>query len=355
MIRTLPRHGDGRLTCSCCAEPGRRRFLASATALGTAALLPRASQAAAASDAFIDFHHHLEPTGKNAEGKPWTLQATIDELAANSVIAMGWTGAIFDADEIAAAKKARQFNEWAAQIARDHPDRFGQFASIPMLHPDAALAEIAYAFDVLKVDGVGLATNYREAWLGDARFLPILEELNRRKAVVYVHPTVAPCCTSSAFGYERDNSFLSAPWIEFPTNTARTILSLWAAKTTQRLPDIRFVFSHGGGVMPILLGRFAGFSGWETVGSDRLKSLFPQGVYAEFSKFYFECAQAYAPETMTMLRSIVPESHLVFGTDYSFFHVAHAVRRFNELQLPPTVKQMIKRGNAASMLPRWKA
>jgi predicted TIM-barrel fold metal-dependent hydrolase len=344
--------------CACCAAPSRRRFLTATTAalgaaaLGPATLLPRVAQAAAASGAFIDFHHHLEPSGKNVEGRPWSLQAAIEELAANSVIAMGWTGPVFDADPAAAAKKARQYNEWGAQIRRDHPERFGQFASLPMMDVDASLAEIAHAFDVLKVDGIGLATNYGEAWLGERRFQPIFEELNRRKAVVYVHPAQAPCCTASAFSYQRENEFLSAPWIEFPTNTARTILSLWASQTTQRLPDIRFVFSHGGGVMPILLGRFAGFSGWETVGPERLKALFPQGVYAEFGKLYFECAQAYAPETMAMLRSIVPASHLLFGSDYSYFHVAHSVQRFNALALPADVQQQIKNGNAAALLPR---
>lgn len=349
----LQRAGQMVSRCACCAPSGRRSFLAGAAALGAASLLPRLSQAATGEGAFIDFHHHLEPTGKNAEGRPWSLQAAIEQLERSAVIAMGWTGPVFDQDAAVAATKARQYNDWAAEIVRDHPRRFGQFASLPMNDVDASLTEISYAFDVLKVDGIGLATNYGASWLGERRFLPIFEELNRRKALVYVHPAQAPCWTASAFSYERDNSFVSAPWIEFPTNTARTILSLWAAGTTQRLPDIRFVFSHGGGVMPILLGRFAGFSGWETVGADRLQSMFPQGVHAEFGKLYFECAQAYAPETMAMLRSVVPESHLLFGSDYSYFPVSHSVKLFNDLNLPSSLKQNIRRGNAGVLLPRW--
>lgn len=348
--------GSHRLSsrCACCAPAaGRRGFLAGAAALGAASLLPRIGLAAAKRGVSIDFHHHLEPTGKTVEGRPWSLQAAVEELERNEVIAMGWTGPVFDRDPAEATKKARQYNEWAAGIVRDHPGRFGQFASLPMNDVDGALAEIAHAFDVLKVDGIGLATNYGESWLGDRRFEPILEELNRRKALVYVHPAQAPCCTASAFAYERDNDFLSAPWIEFPTNTARTILSLWAARSTQRLPDIRWVFSHGGGVMPILLGRFAGFSGWETVGAERLKAMFPQGVHAEFAKLYFECAQAYAPEAMALLRSVVPESHLLFGSDYSYFHVSHAVGLLDALKIPEALKTRIRRGNAAALLPRW--
>ena len=114
-----------------------------------------------------------------------------------------------------------------------------------------------------------------------------------------------------------------------------------------------FCFCHGGGVLPILLGRFAGFEGWHDVGPDRLKAIFPDGVYAEFGKLYFECAQAYAPETVTMLRSLVPASHILFGTDFSYFPIAHSVDALNALALPLEVYNAFARDNAATLLPRW--
>ena len=143
---------------------------------------------------------------------------------------------------------------------------------------------------MLKADGIGLATEYGPLWLGDPKFEPVFQELNRRKAVVYVHPAEAPCCTPQTLTYEKPP--MSTAWMEFPTNTARTILSLWDNQTQRRLPDVRFIFSHGGGLTPLLLGRIAGFDDWRSVGPERMKQLFPDGVYAEYAKFYFECAQA---------------------------------------------------------------
>ena len=348
-------HLDYQHDCPCHApaSTGRRRLVFGTAAAALVSTFPLAARPAPGPQDFIDMHHHFEPSGRNNSGDAWTIGAAVEELERHSVIAMGWSGPIFDTDVQPGRKKAREFNEWGRRIGVDHPGRFGLFASLPMNDVDGALAEIAYAYEVLKADGVGLASNYGDAWLGDAKFEPIFQELNRRKAVVYVHPFSAPCCSASKLSYQKD--LISAPWIEFPTNTARTILSLWNSRTTQRMPDIKFVFSHGGGVMPILLGRIAGFTGWSDVGPQGLKSLFPDGIYAEFGKLYFECAQAYAPETITMLRSIVPASHLLYGSDYSYFPVSHSVELFGRLDLPDAVRSMIKRENAAALLPRWKA
>lgn len=339
-------------TCTT-APAGRRRFLATAAAtFGAALACPRLAQSAPAPQRYIDVHHHFEPTGKTTEGNPWSIEMSLEELERNRVAAaIAWSGPVFATDKLEARKRARDLNEWGMRHCLDHPGRFGLFASLPMNGVDASLAEIAHAFDVLKVDGVGIATNYGEAWLGDPKFEPIFQELNRRKAVVWVHPYTAPCCTPSTLTYQA--GAMSPPWIEFPTNTARTILSLWYSGTTRRLPEIRFIFAHGGGVMPILLGRFAGFSGWKTVGPDGLAALFPHGIYAEFAKLHFECAQAYAPETMELLLKTVPASHLLFGTDFSYFPVAHAVELFGKLDLPDDTRDAIKGRNAAALLPRW--
>lgn len=352
-------HGTSAWQCGCCTtSPGRRRFLAGAASAAAATVaataVPGIVRAAPAKQRMIDVHHHFEPSAKNVDGTAWTIEGALDQLDRNGVdTAIAFAGPILDTDAKEARQRARRINEWSTQLCVDHPGRFGLFASLPMNDVDGTLAEIAYAFDVLKADGVGLVTNYQDAWLGDPKFEPIFEELNRRKAVVYVHPAGAPCCTPATLSYEKGS--ISTPWVEFPTNTARTILSLWNARITQRMPDIRFIFCHGGGVMPILLGRIAGFNDWKSVGPDRLAELFPQGIYAEFAKLYFECAQAYAPETFDLVRKVVPPTHLLFGTDYSYFPVAHAVGQFNALQMPDDLRRRIRGANAAALLPRWQS
>jgi predicted TIM-barrel fold metal-dependent hydrolase len=298
----------------------------------------------------IDVHHHFEPTGKNAGGEPWTIAMALDQLDRNGVAAaIAYGGPVFGSDA-QAVSNARRINEWATTQCNDHGGRFGLFASLAFENVDAALTEIAYAFDVLKADGIGLSPVYDGRWLGDATFRPILEELNRRGAVVYVHP--ARGCSPFAT-LNDEHGLISAAWIEFPSDTARTILSLWAAGATLAFPDIQWLFCHGGGVMPILLGRIAGFTGWHAVGPDRLNALFPDGIYAAFARLHFELAQAYAPETYAMLRSIVPATQFLYGSDYSYFQMAHSLERFEALAMPASERAMIASGNAGRLLPRW--
>ena len=334
------------------AASGRRRFLRGSAAFAATLAYPRVMRAEPGASRLIDVHHHFEPTGKTTEGIPWSIEKAIDEMDNGGVsAAIAWSGPIFATDAQAARKQAREVNEWGTRNCRDHPGRFGLFASLPMNDVDGALAEIAYSLDTLKADGVGISTNYGDVWLGDPRFEPIFRELDRRRAVVFVHPYTAPCCTGATLNYQAGS--MSPPWIEFPTNTARAILSLWYAGTTRRLPGVKFIFAHGGGVMPILIGRFAGFSGWKTVGQAGLDALFPQGVYAEFAKLRFECAQAYAPEAIDLMLKLVPSSQLFFGTDFSYFPVAHSVGLFNRLELLPDVRSAISQNNVGALMPRW--
>jgi predicted TIM-barrel fold metal-dependent hydrolase len=301
----------------------------------------------------IDVHHHFEPTGKNAGGKAWSVHASLEEMDRNGVrTAIAYAGPFFGDETTPARRQAREANNWAAEICRTFRGRFGLFASVPFDDVDAAHDEIAHAFDELRADGIGVAPRYGTAWLGDAKYRPIFDELNRRRAVVYVHPHRSSSCHDVATLNTTDG-VIAAAWIEYPTDTARTILSLWAGGVTRDFPNIRFLFCHGGGVLPILLGRFAGFADWHAVGPERLKAIVPDGVYAEFAKLYFECAQAYAPEAVTMLRSLVPASHILFGTDFSYFPIAHSVAAFDALDLPADIRIAIARDNATALLPRW--
>ena len=133
-------------------------------------------------------------------------------------------GVWFDAGAEKAHDMARLCCDFAAEMVRDHPGRYGLFAPLSMLDIDATLKEIEYVFDTLKADGINLQTNYGDKWLGDPAYKPVLEELNRRKAVVYVHPLVASCCGRLSVG-----AFPAV--IEVPHDTTRTVVSLLLSGT----------------------------------------------------------------------------------------------------------------------------
>ena len=143
-------------------------------------------------------------------------------------------------DRQAAVRTARRVNEYAADLVRSHPGRFGLFAIIPLPDTEASLREIEYAYSDLKADGIGLATSYDDKWLGHPEYQPVLEELNRRKAVVFVHPTTPLCCRTLL-------PDVSPILIEIPQDTARAVTNLLFTGTFARFKDIRFIFTHAGG------------------------------------------------------------------------------------------------------------
>ena len=170
------------------------------------------------------------------------------------------------------------------RLGQDHPGRFGLLAALPLPDIDGSLKEAEYAFDTLKADGIGIQTSYDQLWLGDPAFAPLWQELDRRKAVVYVHPTDAPCSVGL--------SYMGAPvfgsLIEWPMNSARTMFSLLLNQVPRRFPNIRFIFAHDGGTMPLLIGRIQGMA--QNSRPDfpaKVRAVFPDGVAAEYREILF--------------------------------------------------------------------
>ena len=344
----------------------RREFLASLGALGAAAVLPSGTALAqpAAKPSIIDTHHHFfapeyqkawlewEDQRKLPHFKTqvdWTPAKSLEEMDKNgvrtAVLSLASTpGVWFDKGPEAATKMARLCNDYGAGMVRDHKGRFGLFATLPMVDVDATLNEIEYVFDTLKADGVGLQTNYGDKWPGDPVYKPIFEELNRRKAVVYFHPLVASCCGRLNVG-----TFPAV--IEVPHDTTRAVVSLLLSGSFANYRNIKWLFSHAGGTVPMLAGRMEYFFNFRP---DRQKFA-PDGIEAEFKRLHYDTANATAPASMAALLKLVPVSQIVFGTDYPYVPTGPQEAGLKKIGLSAASLKAIESGNAARLVPRLKA
>ena len=204
----------------------KRQFLAALAALGAAPLWAQAPERRQR----IDVHHHILPpeymsaiaTRRNVPAPDWSPARSLEEIdragigtAMLSLVQPGvWFGDVAEGRRL-----ARTTNDYGARLVRDHPGRFGLFATIPLPDAEGSLKEIEYAYDTLKADGIVLMTSYGERWLGDAAFAPVWQELEPRKSVIYTHPTQAACCS----GLKTE---VSASTIEYATDTSRTMASI---------------------------------------------------------------------------------------------------------------------------------
>jgi predicted TIM-barrel fold metal-dependent hydrolase len=230
-------------------------------------------------------------------------------------------------------------------MVRDHKGRFGLFATLSMIDIDATLKEIEYAFDTLKADGVGIQSNYGDKWLGNPVYKPVLEELNRRKAVVYVHPLVAACCGQLSVG-----AFPAV--LEVPHDTTRTVTSLLLSGTLTRLRDIKWLFSHAGGTIPMLAGRIQAFYGHNTRGEQG--AFTEESIAEEFRRLHYDTANATSAPTMAALMKLVPVSQITFGSDYPYFPVSQ-IETLRKMGLPAGDMQAIESGNVTRLIPRLSA
>jgi predicted TIM-barrel fold metal-dependent hydrolase len=338
----------------------RRQFLASLAAIGAASLLPQGTAMAETGKlAFIDTHHNFyapeyqkawvdwEDQRKlpHSPGQAaWTPAMSIAEMDKNgirtSLLSLPSTpGLWFDQSAEAAVKMAHTCNEFGAKMAADHPGRFGLLATLPMVDVDASLKELSYAFDTLKADGVGLQTNYGDKWPGDPVYAPVFEELNRRKALVYFHPLVAACCGRLSVG-----TFPAV--IEVPHDTTRAVTSLLLKGSLAKYRNIKWLFSHAGGTVPMLAGRIASFY-------PKPAEFAPEGVIKELQRLHYDTANATSAPAMAALLKLVPASQVTFGTDYPYFPGSQ-VENLRKLGLSAAQMRSIANGTVTTMLPHLK-
>jgi 6-methylsalicylate decarboxylase len=348
--------------CSCCngtdiaaaSKVSRRGMLGGTAALALGGFTPlRARAQTTAKPAFIDVHHHLAPPAYIADlkkrqlGLPPTLEwipekslADMDASGiATSILSITTPGVWFGADAGAAAL-SRACNDYGAKLIADNGRRFGMFAALPLPAIDATLKEIEYALDTLKFDGVGMFTSYGNKWLGDPTFAPVMNELNRRKAVVYTHPTDPRCCLNLI-------AQVPEPIIEYGTDTTRTIASLLFTGSASRCPDIKFIFSHAGGTMPFLIERFVRLPFMSKAAAANTR----EGVMPLIQRFHYDTAQVANPAAMAALTKIVATSQILFGTDFPFRNAADQIDGLQKIFTADDLRK-IATGNAQALMPR---
>jgi predicted TIM-barrel fold metal-dependent hydrolase len=340
----------------------RRQFVSGAAAIAAATLaapLLRA-QSGKAPAGRIDVHHHFLPpqyireehertsyshgTVSSSQMLAWRTSQSLEMMDANGIataIVSQSTPGVWFGDPAAARRAARLWNDYAAEQIKSYPGRFGLFAPVPLPDSEGSLKEIEYACDTLKADGIGLVSSYDGRYLGDPAFEPVFAELNRRKAVVFVHPTAAACCGNVV-------PTVIPQAVEFPFDTTRTIVSLIVNGALIKHPDIRFIFSHGGGATSILIERL------EEIVGHRANSpeVTPNGVLAELRKLYYDTALATAPGALAALRIMAPTGHILFGSDNPFVKAAASIAEFEQTQMSEPEREGIYRGNALALLPR---
>jgi predicted TIM-barrel fold metal-dependent hydrolase len=308
----------------------------------------------------IDTHHHILPDffwrETNSAHAPvgglaplqWSKEAMIsfmDEAGIDVAVMSVSTPGAHIGDSQRARSLARRCNELAAELVHERPDRFASFACIPLPDIDASLEELSYALDVLGLDGLVLFTNSNGVYLGDTSLEPVFEELERRKAVVFVHPNPSPDAVAHSLGLP-DNL------IDFPTDTNRAVAHMHYTNRFARTPNVKYIFSHAGGSIPYLAARLAIIDEMAFIPGSEERG----AVASMFRRMYWDTALAASDPVLRMLRDIVGIDHVLYGTDFPYLRRDLAVdfkqRILESSELNDSERRAILGGNASRLFPR---
>lgn len=291
----------------------------------------------------IDVHHHVIPKKVEIGGIPcpeWSIESDREGMRR-----LGITGALLslpNSDEN--FETVRKLNTYLAEISAKYPKEYGVLASIPYLDTDKALEEIAYSYDILKVDGFSLVSNHAGVYLSDDRMDAVLAELNRRSAVVFVHPGKPAGDNLPSFGRH-------VSVYEFAFDTTRAFMDLIYKGKLKCYPNIRWIAPHAGGTIPYLSYRLSIAGEWGAITQS------PEEVLASLRTLYYELALSTSPITFSALNKLVGPSHILYGTDYPVRPEQGAAASLNQLNdydgFSEDEKQMIKSDTICKLFPRF--
>ncbi|MGW7618329.1 amidohydrolase family protein [Streptomyces antimycoticus] len=305
----------------------------------------------------IDVHQHIVPPlwaetlaahGLDSGGwaipawSPTSALAMMDQQGIATGVLSVTSPGIHLGSDAQARDLARAVNEYGAEVVRDHPGRFGHFASVPLPDVDAALTETAHALDTLGADGVVLMSNAHGRYLGDPDFEPLWAEIDRRGATVFVHPAQPPMPLLPG---------TPAPLADYVFDTTRTALNLVLNGVMSRYPNMRVILSHGGGFLPYAAYRFSGLT--STV-VDRERNA--EDILRDLKRFYFDTALSASPSALPALLAFAEPGHVLYGSDWPFApqdagtYYNHYLETYPDYA--PGQAEAIDRGNAEALFPR---
>src|SRR5258705_484888 len=308
----------------------------------------------------VDVHHHILPDfffretndAHNPVGGiappawcPDLMLSFMDEAGIDVAITSISTPGVHVGDDAKARSLARRCNEMAAALMQFRPGRFGGFACLPLPDVDGTFAELSYALDVLKLDGVVLFSNARGIYLGDKRFDAIFQELERRRTVVFVHPTASPDSASHALG-------LPDSLLDFVADTSRAIALLHYSNTFARTPNVQYIFSHAGGTIPYLATRFGIIDEMGVIDGGK-----ERGTAADtFRRLHWDTALSWRDPVLHLLRSVVGLDRVFFGSDFPYLRRDLAVGCREQVgrttALSDAERAAVLGENAMKLLPR---
>ena len=283
----------------------------------------------------IDVHHHLLPmflqeaqqaaatNYVSYAGFPeWTPQSSLtlmDKIGVDFGFLSYSAPGIYFGDEEEVVSLSTRCNEYLAGVTQSAPDRFGGFATLPLPNIDAALSELEYALDTLQLAGIGLLSNIDGKYPGHVDFEPVFSELDKRSAVVFVHPTFPPRAKTQALG-------VPEPVWEFMFETTRAVGNMVFSGLVQRHPNIRLIIPHSGGAVPFLAHRMTVFENLEG-----FKENMPAGVQSYLKSLYFDTATSGDQIPLEALKCLADNRHILFGTDFPYMKKDRVITETNYL------------------------
>jgi predicted TIM-barrel fold metal-dependent hydrolase len=308
----------------------------------------------------IDVHSHpilpygqAAPVGPGQKLPDWSVESAISYMDEHDISAcvLSDPDSANHATGLEARDIARRVNETLADIVSRHPGRFGAVATLPGRDADAAVTEIAYALDILKMDGVSTSTSISDVYLGEPQFDPWFEELNRRRVTLFVHPTFTKATQRLLIG-------LNPSVLEFMFDTTRMIANMVATGAKKRFSNIKIISTHGGGTIPYLVNRIQVLEHAFGVGTGRLE-LSPEEVRESIASFYYDLTAATSEAQLGAILKLVPASQLVTGLDFPLMPKSTFAPAIADIGRYPAFNkadlQSLSYGNAGRLYPALKA